>query len=102
MNTTLAELIREQMAQDDVLANIKEDLIKALATNIREEGKAHISFRGRDEEKIEKPSWSETYYISIHFHKETALKMWLSEQGFRYRDTYAWQTGRHGLDVSVF
>ena len=102
MNTTLAELIREQMAQDDVLASIKENLIKALVTNIREEGKAHITFRGGDEEKIEKPSYLNTYYISIHYHKETALKMWLSEQGFRYCDTYAWRTGIHGLDVSVF
>lgn len=102
MNITLAELIREQMEQDDVLKNLKEDLIKALMTNIRKEGKAHISFRGGDQEKIEKPSYSDTYYITIHYRKETALKMWLSEQGFRYHDTYSYRCGIHGLDVSIF
>lgn len=98
--TTLAELIREQIIKDDPLSPIKEDLIKALMANIRKEGKAHITFRGGNEEKIEK-RYDDCYFISIHYHKETALKMWLDEQGFRYRDTYAYQTGIHGLDVSV-
>ena len=99
--TTLAELIREQMKQDDVLGNIKEQLIKALMANIRKEGKAHVRYVGGTEERVEEKGWDGTYWINIHYHKETALKMWLSEQGFRFCDTYAFRTGIRGLDITI-
>ena len=99
--TTLAELIREQIIKDDPLSKVKEGLIKALMTNIRAEGETHIRYVCEEEEGVEKPSYSKTYYIRIWWRHETALKMWLDEQGFRYHDTYAWRTGIKGLDVSV-
>ena len=99
--SNLAEFIREQIKKDDVLGNIKEDLINALVTNIRKEGKAHIRYTSLKEEGTEKPDYWDTYYIRICWDHELALKMWLSEQGFKYYDTYAHRTGIRGLDVTV-
>lgn len=87
---TLAELIREELQQENPLAPIMEKMVKAIHDGIKNKGDILVLCNGNIE-KSHVENWGS---VCIAKKDESVFVDWCRENGLRMRESYNYINGR--------